>query len=109
MSPSGAEYIKQVKASVQEVDPSDVKPLLAATHRNGANGIGSDDGEVGATIIDVRENAELSSGKLPGAKAIPRGFLESRIEATVPDHAQKVVLYCASGARIRTRRQHARA
>ncbi len=83
MSPSGAEYIKQVKASVQEIDPSDVKPLLG-------NGV---------AIIDVRENEELSSGKLPGAKAIPRGFLESRIEATVPDHAQKIILYCASGAR----------
>ena len=83
MSPSGAEYIKQVKASVQEVDPSDVKPLLG-------NGV---------AIIDVRESDEVSAGKLPGAKAIPRGFLESRIEATVPDRAQKVVLYCASGAR----------
>ncbi|MBA2349341.1 MAG: molybdopterin-synthase adenylyltransferase MoeB [Solirubrobacterales bacterium] len=83
MSPSGAEYIKQVKASVEEVDPSDVKPLLG-------NGV---------AIIDVRESDELASGKLPGAKAIPRGFLESRIEATVPDHSQKVVLYCASGAR----------
>jgi len=83
MSPSGAEFIKQVKSNVEEVDPSDVKPLL----------------NNGVAIIDVRESDEVSSGKLPGAIAIPRGFLESRIEATVPDRAQKVVIYCASGVR----------
>ena len=83
MSPSGAEYIKQVRSSVTEVDPADVKPLV----------------NNGVAIIDVREGDELASGKLPGATAIPRGFLESRIEATVPDHSQKIVLYCASGAR----------
>ncbi len=83
MSPSGAEYIKQIRSAVEEVDPSDVKPLI---HN-------------GVAIIDVRENDELTSGKLPGATPIPRGFLESRIEATVPDRSQKVVIYCASGAR----------
>ncbi len=83
MSPSGAEFIKQVKSDVVEVDPSDVKPLL----------------NNGVAIIDVREGDETRSGKLPGATAIPRGFLESRIEATVPDRTQKVVLYCASGNR----------
>lgn len=83
MSPSGAEFIKQAKSNVQEIDPADVKPLLG-------NGV---------AIIDVRESDELVSGKLPGATAIPRGFLESRIEATVPDHSTKVVLYCASGVR----------
>ena len=83
MSPSGAEFIKQAKSNVVEVDPADVKPLLG-------NGV---------AIIDVRESDELASGKLPGATPIPRGFLESRIEATVPDRAQKVVLYCASGVR----------
>ncbi len=83
MSPSGAEFIKQAKSTVEEIDPSDVKPLLG-------NGV---------AIIDVREGEEVRSGKLPGATSIPRGFLESRIEATVPDRAQKVVLYCASGQR----------
>ncbi len=83
MSPSGAEFIKQVKRSVEEVDPSDVRPLLG-------NGV---------AVIDVREGDEVVSGKLPGATVIPRGFLESRIETTVPDRSQKVVLYCASGNR----------
>ena len=28
MSPSGAEFVKQVKSQIQEVDPSEVQPLL---------------------------------------------------------------------------------
>jgi molybdopterin/thiamine biosynthesis adenylyltransferase/rhodanese-related sulfurtransferase len=50
-------------------------------------------------LIDVREADEYASGRLPGAVHIPRGFLESRIERTVPDHDAPVVLYCAAGNR----------
>src|SRR3954468_10027429 len=83
MTPSGADFIKQVKTSIDEVDPSDVLPLVG-------NGV---------AIIDVREGDEVVAGKLPGAVHIPRGHLESRIENAVPDRSQRVVLYCASGNR----------
>jgi molybdopterin/thiamine biosynthesis adenylyltransferase/rhodanese-related sulfurtransferase len=83
MSPSGAEFIKQVKASIQEVDPADVKPTL----------------NNGVAIIDVRESDEWTQGHLPGARHVPRGYLESRIDTAVPDRKQRVVLYCASGNR----------
>jgi sulfur-carrier protein adenylyltransferase/sulfurtransferase len=83
MSPSGAEYIKRIREQVQEVDPSDVKPLVG-------NGV---------PIIDVREAEEYSIAHLPGAKHVPRGYLESRIDAAVPDRKQRVVLYCATGQR----------
>jgi molybdopterin/thiamine biosynthesis adenylyltransferase len=36
---------------------------------------------------------------IPGAIHIPRSYLETRIEATVPDRSQRVILYCASGVR----------
>ena len=94
MSPSGAEFIKQVKSEVEEVDPSDVESLLRAGESSNGHGPSPR-----VAVVDVRESDELVSGKLPGATAIPRGFLESRIEATIPDRSQKVVLYCASGAR----------
>jgi molybdopterin/thiamine biosynthesis adenylyltransferase/rhodanese-related sulfurtransferase len=84
MSPSGAEYIKQVKAQIDEVDPSAVSEVA-----------GSD----GLVIIDVRESDEWDAGHLPGAKHVPRGHLESRIEGSAPDRSQRVVLYCASGNR----------
>src|SRR5438552_12645297 len=83
MSPSGAEYIKRIREQVQEVDPSEVKPLVG-------NGV---------PIIDVREAEEYAVAHLPGAKHVPRGYLESRIDAAVPDRSQHVILYCASGQR----------
>jgi len=85
VTPSGAEFIKQVKQGVEEIDPSDVHAITA----NG-NGV---------AIIDVREGDEVVAGKLPGATHIPRGFLESRIEGVAPDRSQRVILYCASGNR----------
>jgi sulfur-carrier protein adenylyltransferase/sulfurtransferase len=83
MSTSGAEYIKRIREQVREVDPSDVKPLVG-------NGV---------PIIDVREAEEYAVAHLPGAKSVPRGYLESRIDAAVPDRKQRVILYCASGQR----------
>jgi molybdopterin/thiamine biosynthesis adenylyltransferase/rhodanese-related sulfurtransferase len=53
----------------------------------------------GALWIDVREQDEWQEGHLPGAVHIPRGNLESRIEAAAPDHAQPLVVYCAAGNR----------
>jgi molybdopterin/thiamine biosynthesis adenylyltransferase/rhodanese-related sulfurtransferase len=83
MSPSGAEFIRKVKSEITEIDPSDVQPLL-------------DDG---VALIDVRETEEFATGHLPGARHVPRGFLETRIEGTVPDRSQRVVVYCAGGTR----------
>jgi molybdopterin/thiamine biosynthesis adenylyltransferase/rhodanese-related sulfurtransferase len=81
--PSGSEYIRRVKAQIAEVDPSEVHQLLGD----------------GVAIVDVRETDEFGAGHLPGAKLVPRGHLESRIDAAVPDRGQRVILYCASGNR----------
>ncbi len=89
MSPSGAEFIRQIKSQIAEVDPAEVNSLL--------DGAGNANG--GVTVVDVRESDEIAQGHLPGAKLVPRGFLESRIEGAVPDRSQHVVLYCASGNR----------
>ena len=83
MSPSGAEVIRQIKQQVHEVDPAEVSEHLG-------NGI---------VLIDVREEVEWDRGHLPGAKHVPRGYLESRIEGVVGDRSQRIVLYCASGNR----------
>jgi molybdopterin/thiamine biosynthesis adenylyltransferase/rhodanese-related sulfurtransferase len=83
LSPSGAEFIRQIKSQIDEVDPTQVH-----------EGLGN-----GTVIVDVREQEEVSAGKIPGAVHVPRGFLESRIEGAAPDRSQRVVLYCASGNR----------
>ena len=53
----------------------------------------------GAVVVDVREPEEWAAGHIPGAKHVPKSYLESRIEGAVPDRAQHVILYCASGNR----------
>ena len=83
MSPSGAEFIRQVKTEISEIDPSAVHELIGD----------------GVAIIDVRETEEFGTGHLPGAKHVPRGYLESRIEGVVGDRGRRVILYCASGTR----------
>ena len=80
---SSAELLRQVKSQIDEVDPSEVNELI----------------EEGVALIDVRETDEFAAGHLPGAKHIPRGYLESRIEGVVPDRDAHVILYCASGNR----------
>jgi molybdopterin/thiamine biosynthesis adenylyltransferase/rhodanese-related sulfurtransferase len=87
MSPSSAELLRLVKSQIDEIDPSDVHELLA--HGNGNTPV----------LIDVRETDEFGAGHLPGARHVPRSYLESRIEGTVPDRQTPIVLYCASGNR----------
>src|ERR1700735_2204117 len=53
----------------------------------------------GTVLVDVRESDEWRQGHIPQAIAIPRGFLELRIEEKVPDHKTPVILQCASGTR----------
>jgi molybdopterin/thiamine biosynthesis adenylyltransferase/rhodanese-related sulfurtransferase len=83
MSPSGAELLRQVKSQIDEVDPSEVNELI----------------DEGVALIDVRETEEFAAGHLPGAKHVPRSYLETRIEGVVPDRDAHVILYCASGNR----------
>ena len=78
--PSYADLLAATRAEIREVAPAEVAL-----------------GEV--QLLDVREPDELSEGGLPGAIAIPRGHLESRVEAALPDRAAPVVVYCAGGAR----------
>jgi molybdopterin/thiamine biosynthesis adenylyltransferase/rhodanese-related sulfurtransferase len=83
MSPSGAELLKRIKSQIEEIDPSEARELL----------------DEGVVLVDVREAEEYASGHLPGAKHVPRSYLETRIEGVVPDRSAQVILYCQSGNR----------
>src|SRR5438105_14083385 len=83
MTPSGAELLRQIKSRISEVDPSAVREQISN----------------GAVVVDVREAEEFAAGHIPGAKHVPRSYLESRIEGAVPDRSTPVILYCASGNR----------
>ena len=51
------------------------------------------------TLLDVREREEYREGHLENSIPIPRGFLEMRVEETVPDKSAPVIAYCAGGVR----------
>jgi sulfur-carrier protein adenylyltransferase/sulfurtransferase len=83
--PTYRELLAQAKAEIDEVTSIDVHERVAAGDP--------------PLLLDVRELDEWQEGHLPGAYHIPRGNLESRIEALVPDKDLEIVIYCASGAR----------
>src|SRR5450755_1825343 len=83
MSPSGAEVLREIKSRIDEVDPAAVREQIGN----------------GAVIVDVREPEEFAAGHIPGAKHVPKSYLETRIEGAVPDRTAHVILYCASGNR----------
>jgi sulfur-carrier protein adenylyltransferase/sulfurtransferase len=81
--PGYRELFQQVRDEVEHVDAQSARELVAD----------------GAAVVDVREREEWSEGHLPGAQHVPRGHLESRIEAAVSDRSRPVIVYCASGNR----------
>lgn len=50
-------------------------------------------------LLDVREKDEYREGHLEGAVSLPRGFLEIKIETTVPEKSTPILAYCAGGVR----------
>ena len=79
------DLVAEAKARIREVPPQDVAAMLRSM-------------EPPPVIIDLREPNEWNLGHLPGALHIPRGRLESQIEARVR-RDQAVVLYCQGGSR----------
>src|SRR4051812_19321164 len=77
-----SELLKDARSQVPEVTPAELSKLPQKP-----------------VLVDVREKDETDGGVLPGARLIPRGFLELRVEEAVPDHAADLVIYCAGGTR----------
>jgi len=53
----------------------------------------------GVRLIDVREDNEWEAGHAAGSSHLGKGIIERDIEATVPDKATEVILYCGGGYR----------
>ncbi|MDX2019111.1 MAG: molybdopterin-synthase adenylyltransferase MoeB [Deltaproteobacteria bacterium] len=82
--------LKDIKTQIRETDVPSVKEVVSAKAKAPAGG---------PVLIDVREKDEYLEGYIPGAKWIPRGFLELRVEEQVPEKNTEVILYCAGGTR----------
>ena len=80
------EHLSKVKQTIREVSVEETKSRAV-------------DGGEGPVLIDVRERDEYEQGFIPRAQWIPRGFLELKIEDTVPERDTEVILYCAGGVR----------
>jgi glyoxylase-like metal-dependent hydrolase (beta-lactamase superfamily II)/rhodanese-related sulfurtransferase len=48
-------------------------------------------------ILDVREADDFRAGHIPGARHIPRGLLELRVDRDLPDPTVRIVCYCNFG------------
>ena len=52
-----------------------------------------------AKLIDVREDNEWDAAHAAGAIHLGKGIIERDIEATAPDKATELILYCGGGYR----------
>jgi rhodanese-related sulfurtransferase len=89
-----ADLVRAALAVVREISPEEARALLDAPERGGFH------------FVDVREPAEWSAGRIPGARSYPRGFLEVRADLSHPkrdawlaDRGRGLVLYCGGGNR----------
>src|SRR4051812_19522414 len=78
------ETIDQVKERIEEIDPADAREEI----ENGA-----------VALVDTREPNEYMEAHIDGAELVRPIDVAERIEEVVPDHSQRVILYCASGNR----------
>ncbi|MBM45185.1 MAG: molybdopterin biosynthesis protein MoeB [Acidimicrobiaceae bacterium] len=80
---SYGDLLAAAKQQIVEVDTMQAAQLIQDDH----------------LTLDVREPEEFEQGAIANAIHIPRGHLESQIEQRLPKRDEKIVVYCAGGAR----------
>ena len=85
MAKTFQQLMDEARGTVKELSPQQVHELL----RNNGN----------HALLDVREKEEYREGHLEGAVSVPRGFLEMKMDAEVPDKSTPIIAYCAGGVR----------
>jgi len=56
-----------------------------------------DDPHSSLIVLDVRERDAYEAGHVPGARLLPRGQLELRVNQELPDPTQRILVYCEVG------------
>ncbi len=54
-------------------------------------------GDLGLVLLDVREKEAFDAGHVPGARHLPRGQLELRVDAELPDPTAHILAACEHG------------
>ena len=86
MAKSFQDIMAEARKEIPEASPQQVNELLK---NNGKSPV----------LLDVRESDEWRQGHLEGAIPLPRGFLEIKVEAAIPDKNTPIIAYCAGGVR----------
>jgi molybdopterin/thiamine biosynthesis adenylyltransferase/rhodanese-related sulfurtransferase len=86
MAKSFQDIMAEARKDVHEITPQQVNDLQT---NNGKSHV----------LLDVRESDEWRQGHLEGALPLPRGFLEIKVETTIPDKNAPIIAYCAGGVR----------
>jgi molybdopterin/thiamine biosynthesis adenylyltransferase/rhodanese-related sulfurtransferase len=85
MAKTFKQLMDEARTDVKEISVQETKNLL---EKNGNH-----------LLLDVREKDEYREGHLEGAVSLPRGFLELKVETTIPEKSTPIVAYCAGGVR----------
>jgi len=85
---TGGKSVKQLIAeAAREVPFMGMEEVRARIER--------EDGDL--VLLDVRERDAFDAGHLPGARHVPRGQLELRVDQVLPDPTVRVLAYCQFG------------
>ena len=91
MAKALSDFVDDAKTRITEITPEEARALLDDPSWH---------------FLDVREPDEFAAGHLPGARNVPRGFLEVKADLVhqkrdpwLADRERKLVLYCGGGHR----------
>jgi sulfur-carrier protein adenylyltransferase/sulfurtransferase len=83
--PEYKQLVDEAKREIKEIDPTELKRMQEQKQD--------------FTLIDVREPDEVAEGAIAGAKPLPRGQLEHKIDTITTDKNEPIVCYCGGGGR----------
>jgi adenylyltransferase/sulfurtransferase len=84
MAKTSEDILNEARSTIRQIDIDEARRMIE---------------KPGTVLVDVRESDEWRDGHIAQAVGIPRGFLELRIEARIPDRKTPVIVQCASGTR----------
>ncbi len=85
---SGGKTVSQLLAEAAAATPFIAIEELAARVASG---------DLGLILLDVREKDAFLAGHIPGARHLPRGQLELRVDQELPDPTARILTCCEFG------------
>jgi glyoxylase-like metal-dependent hydrolase (beta-lactamase superfamily II)/rhodanese-related sulfurtransferase len=79
-----AQLLAEAAAAVPFMSLAELKLRIEAVHND-------------LVVLDVRERDAYDSGHIPGARLLPRGQLEMRVNQDLPDPTRRILAYCELG------------